>query len=153
MDKYGVTEKGFSIKRLDEILEELHTDLSEGFGFNTRMDPQSFLNVLIVTFGGLISELWEVAQDSYYAKYPSTAEGVSLDNAVQYGGMWFHMVTAQDVSGQSVGVVCHRSLFGVIDRFYIVACHLQFLHQFQPVSFRVPGKEYAGPAVGGYAWL
>lgn len=87
MDKYGVTEKGFSIKRLDEILEELHTDLSEGFGFNTRMDPQSFLNVLIVTFGGLISELWEVAQDSYYAKYPSTAEGVSLDNAVQYGGI------------------------------------------------------------------
>lgn len=87
MDKYGVTEKGFSIKRLDEILEELHTDLSDGFGFNTRLDPQSFLNVLIVTFGGLISELWEVAQDSYYAKYPSTAEGVSLDNAVQYGGI------------------------------------------------------------------
>lgn len=87
MDEYGVTEKGFSIKRLDEILEELHTDLSEGFGFNTRMDPQSFLNVLIMTFGGLISELWEVAQDSYYAKYPSTAEGVSLDNAVQYGGI------------------------------------------------------------------
>ncbi len=87
MDKYGVTEKGFSIKRLDEILEELHTDLSEGFGFNTRMDSQSFLNVLIMTFGGLISELWEVAQDSYYAKYPSTAEGVSLDNAVQYGGI------------------------------------------------------------------
>lgn len=87
MGKYGVTEKGFSIKRLDEILEELHTDLSEGFGFNTRMDPQSFLNVLITTFGGKISELWEVAQDSYYAKYPSTAEGVSLDNAVQYGGI------------------------------------------------------------------
>lgn len=87
MAEYGVTEKGFVIKRLDEILEEIHTDLTNGFGFNTRRDPQSFLNVLIVTFGGKISELWEVAQSSYYAKYPSTAEGASLDNAVQYGGI------------------------------------------------------------------
>lgn len=87
MADYGVTEKGFVIKRLDEILEEIHTDLTDGFGFNTRMDSQSFLNVLIVTFGGKIAELWEVAQNSYYAKYPSTAEGASLDNAVQYGGI------------------------------------------------------------------
>ena len=87
MADYGVTDKGFVIKRLDEILEEIQTDLTDGFGFNTRMDPQSFLNVLIVTFGGKISELWEVAQSSYYAKYPSTAEGASLDNAVQYGGI------------------------------------------------------------------
>lgn len=87
MADYGVTDKGFVIKRLDEILEEIHTDLTDGFGFNTRMDPQSFLNVLIATFGGKISELWEVAQSSYYAKYPSTAEGASLDNAVQYGGI------------------------------------------------------------------
>lgn len=87
MAEYGVTDKGFVIKRLDEILEELHTELSEGFGFNTRLDPQSFLNVLITTYGGQLSELWEVAQNSYYAKYPSTAEGVSLDNSVQYGGI------------------------------------------------------------------
>lgn len=87
MADYGVTEKGFVIKRLDEILEELHSELSEKFAFNTRLDPQSFLNVLITTYGGKLAELWEVAQDSYYAKYPSTAEGVSLDNAVQYGGI------------------------------------------------------------------
>jgi uncharacterized phage protein gp47/JayE len=85
--EYGITDKGFEIKRLDEILEELHSELSGKFGFNTRLDPQSFLNVLITTYGGQISELWEVAQASYYAKYPSTAEGVSLDNAVQYGGI------------------------------------------------------------------
>lgn len=87
MAEYGITDKGFEIKRLDEILEELHSELSGKFGFNTRLDPQSFLNVLITTYGGQISELWEVAQASYYAKYPSTAEGVSLDNAVQYGGI------------------------------------------------------------------
>ena len=87
MAEHGVNSKGFVIKRLDEILEEIHTDLTDGFGFNTRLNPKSFLNVLVVTFGGKISELWEVAQDSYYAKYPSTAEGANLDNAVQYGGI------------------------------------------------------------------
>ena len=57
MAEYGITDKGFEIKRLDEILEELHSELSEKFGFNTRLNPQSFLNVLITTYGGQISEL------------------------------------------------------------------------------------------------
>jgi uncharacterized phage protein gp47/JayE len=87
MADYGVTDNGFVIKRLDEILEELHTDLSAEFGFNTRQDPQSFINVLITTIGGQLSEVWETLENSYYAKYPSTAEGVNLDNAVQYGGI------------------------------------------------------------------
>jgi len=87
MADYGVTEKGFVVKRLDVILDEIHSNLTEKFKFNTRQDPQSFLNVLVTTFGGQISELWETAQNSYYAKYPSTAEGASLDNAVQYGGI------------------------------------------------------------------
>jgi uncharacterized phage protein gp47/JayE len=87
MADYGVTDNGFVIKRLDEILEELHTDLSAEFGFNTRQDSQSFINVLITTIGGQLSEVWETLENSYYAKYPSTAEGVNLDNAVQYGGI------------------------------------------------------------------
>lgn len=86
-EEYGVTQEGFVVKRMDTILEELHTDLSEDFGFDTRLNPQSFLNVLITTFGSQIADIWEVAQNSYYAKYPATAEGINLDNAVQYGGI------------------------------------------------------------------
>ncbi len=87
MPDYGVTDKGFVLKRLDTILEEIHTDLTEGFGFDTRLESPSFLNVLVTTFGGQIADLWETAQDSYYAKYPATATGLNLDNAVQYGGI------------------------------------------------------------------
>ena len=36
MAEYGVTDKGFNIKRLDTIMEEIHTDLTEAFGFDTR---------------------------------------------------------------------------------------------------------------------
>ena len=87
MLKYGVTEKGFVLKRLDTILNEIHGDLTEGFGVNTRLSEPSFLGVLVTTFAGQIADLWETAQDSYYAKYPATATGVNLDNSVQYGGI------------------------------------------------------------------
>lgn len=87
MPSYGVTNKGFVLKRMDTILNEIHSDLTEGFGVDTRLAGTSFLNTLITTFAGQIADLWETAQDSYYAKYPATAVGVNLDNAVQYGGI------------------------------------------------------------------
>lgn len=87
MPDYGVTDQGFVLKRMDTILEEIHSDLTEGFGLDTRLSGTSFLNTLVTTFAGQIADLWETAQDSYYAKYPATAMGVNLDNAVQYGGI------------------------------------------------------------------
>lgn len=84
---YGITDKGFVLKRMDVILEEIHTDLTEGFGTDTRLSDTSFLDTLVTTFANQISELWETAQDSYYSKYPATANGINLDNAVQYGGI------------------------------------------------------------------
>lgn len=87
MPEYGVTDKGFVLKRMDSILEEIHADLTEGFGFDTSLQEASFLNVLITTFAGQIADLWETAQDSYYAKYPATATDLNLDHAVQYGGI------------------------------------------------------------------
>lgn len=84
---YGVTDKGFILKRLDTIIEEVHAELTEGFGFDTRLQDSSFLGVLVTSFCGQIADLWETAQDSYYAKYPATATGLSLDHAVQFGGI------------------------------------------------------------------
>lgn len=66
MAEYGVTDKGFNIKRLDTIMEEIHTDLSADFGFDTRLTKPSFLDTLITTFSNQISELWETAQNNYW---------------------------------------------------------------------------------------
>lgn len=85
-EKYGVTREGFSRKRLDEISEEIHADLSLGFGFNTRNNPKSFLGVLVTNFSDKIAELWEVAEQVYDSMVPSTAEGISLDRVAQLGG-------------------------------------------------------------------
>ncbi len=35
MSDYGVTNQGFVLKRMDTILEEIHSDLTEGFGVDT----------------------------------------------------------------------------------------------------------------------
>lgn len=87
MPEYGVTPTGFVPKRLDVIIDEIHNDLSEQWGVNTRQNPQSFLNVLITNFADSVAELWDAGQDIYNAMYPFSAEGLSLDNAVQFGGI------------------------------------------------------------------
>lgn len=87
MAEYGLTSTGPNIKRLDVIIDEIHDDLSEKWGVNTRQNPQSFLNVLITDFSDKIAELWEFGEDIYYSQYPMSADGVSLDNAVQFGGI------------------------------------------------------------------
>ncbi len=86
MAEYGVTKTGLNIKRLDVIKQEMHEDLTEGWGVNTQLNPESFLNVLITNIADKIAELWEFGAGIYYAMYPSTAEGQNLDFAAQYGG-------------------------------------------------------------------
>ena len=86
MYEYGLTPNGPNIKRLDRILEDLHDALSEKWGVNTRQNPQSFINHLLTNFADNIAELWEFGEDIYFSQYPMYAEGISLDNAAQYGG-------------------------------------------------------------------
>lgn len=87
MSEYGVTPKGFVKKRLDVVLKEVQDDLTEKFGFDVALNPQSFLNVLVTNFSDRIAQLWEVAEQVYFSQYPSSAEGVNLDYAGQFAGI------------------------------------------------------------------
>lgn len=84
--EYGLTYTGPNIKRLDVILDEMHDDLTREWGVNTRQNPQSFLNHLLTNIADRLAELWEFGEAIYYSMYPSSAEGLNLDNAVQFGG-------------------------------------------------------------------
>lgn len=86
MDKYGLTENGPNIKRLDTIIDEMHEELTEKWGVNTKQNPQSVINHLVTNIADKIAELWELGEALYYSTYPSSAEGISLDNAAQFGG-------------------------------------------------------------------
>lgn len=87
MPEYGITKQGFNIKRMDAIITEIHADLKEGWGVDTTINDQSFLNAFVKSTASQIAGLWEMGQDVYYSQYPSTAEGVNLDNAMQFGGV------------------------------------------------------------------
>ncbi|MCC8067324.1 MAG: hypothetical protein LIO94_09525 [Clostridiales bacterium] len=87
MANYGLTDSGPNPKRLDVILEEMHSKLSDLMGVNTRLHQQSLLNHLLTNIADEIAELWEYGTDVYYSQYPSSAEGSSLDNALQFGGI------------------------------------------------------------------
>lgn len=86
MSEYGLTDSGPNIKRLDVILDELHTGLSTKWGVNTRQTADSFINHLLTNFADKIAELWEFGEEVYYSLFPSTAEGLYLDNVAQYCG-------------------------------------------------------------------
>lgn len=87
MAKYGLTKKGPNIKRLDTIMDEFHDVLSAGWNINTRHNPNSYLNVQMTAIADKFAEMWELGKAIYDAKYPWSAEGANLDNAVQYGGI------------------------------------------------------------------
>lgn len=95
MEQYGLTPQGPNPKRLDVILEEMHAQMSRRTGVNTRQNPQSLLNHLLTNIADRIAELWEFGCDVYYSQYPSSAEGMSLDSAAQYGG------TTREMSAKS----------------------------------------------------
>ena len=87
MPEYGLTSSGPNIKRLDVIEDQIHEELSEKWGVNTRKNPESFLCHLIRNIADQIADLWVYGSDVYYSQYPNSAEGKNLDNAVQYGGI------------------------------------------------------------------
>lgn len=86
-NEYGVKESGFVRKRLDKIKESIYEKLKEGWGFDTTINPQSALNVIVTGLADEIATVWEVAEDTYYSMYPTSAEGGNLDNAMQFGGI------------------------------------------------------------------
>lgn len=89
---YGVTPDGFVRPRLPEIRQEIVEDLRarmRAAGFEGRVEtrPDSITGLLIDTFAEREAALWEQAEGVYYAMYPGSATGVSLDRSVSFTGV------------------------------------------------------------------
>ena len=99
---YGLTDSGFSIKRLPIIKEEIEANLRNRINQNIDLRAES----LFGQFVGLESEMatifWEVLQDIYLSQYPDYATGNSLDYAVSING-----VTRIKATPTSVNAVCY----------------------------------------------
>lgn len=89
----GVTDQGFVIKRLADILAadralavQLFQDLVQP---NDQVDTSdsSALGRLISLTAPSEADLWEAAQEVYAAFDPNSATGIALDNLVAYAGL------------------------------------------------------------------
>ena len=89
----GVTDQGFVIKRLADILADdralaiqLFQDLVQP-GDQVDTSDSSALGRLISLAAPSEADLWEAAQEVYSAFDPNSATGVALDNLVAYAGL------------------------------------------------------------------
>lgn len=89
----GVTDAGFVIKRLAEILADdralavqLFQDLVQP-GDIVDTSDSSALGRLISLAAPSEADLWEAAQEVYAAFDPNSATGIALDNLVAYAGL------------------------------------------------------------------
>ena len=89
----GVTDSGFVIKRLAEILSDdraLAVQLFQDLvlpGDIVDTSDSSALGRLIALASPSEADLWEAAQEVYAAFDPNSATGIALDNLVAYAGI------------------------------------------------------------------
>lgn len=85
--EYGLTADGFKRKRLPEIIASLGDRISDKLGVEIQRNANSMFGQLIGVYAYEINSLWQLAENVYNAMYPSTAQGVQLDNAAGLAGI------------------------------------------------------------------
>ena len=102
----GMTEQGFELKRLEQVLADLRSGAVPIFqdlvppGDAIDVSASSTLGRLIALQSVPIADLWEAASQVYLAFDPNSAKGIALDNLVMYGGL-----TRERGAGTSATVV------------------------------------------------
>ena len=89
----GISDQGFAIKRMTEILSDLRAEAVNLF--QDRVEPgdtvdtsdSSALGRLIALVTPSITENWELGQLIYASFDPNSATGIALDNLVALGGI------------------------------------------------------------------
>lgn len=82
----GLSSSGFEIKRFDEIKTELENDFKSVFGPNINISESEPLGQIIGILAEREALVWELSEGVYNSQYPSTAEGVPLENVAAITG-------------------------------------------------------------------
>ncbi len=83
---FGLTDDGFVIKRLPDIVAELEQAFRDEFG-EIDVSASSVFGQVIGVTAKPIADLWELMGIIYLSQSPTSAEGVQLDNVAQYTGI------------------------------------------------------------------
>lgn len=86
MADYGITKDGFILKTLPEIKSDIEQSLIDAFG-EIDLSSDGPFGQIIGVFSKASAEVWESLENVYYSEYPSSAEGVALDNVLSLNGL------------------------------------------------------------------
>ena len=75
-----LTEKGFELKRLEEIKEGIESDLRSALGNGINLGSTELLGQQVGILAERFARVHELAQDVYFAFSPNSANGKSLDD-------------------------------------------------------------------------
>ena len=81
---YGVTPEGFRKKTYPEIMADLEKNLRLNISDDLYFEPETEIWQICKVFADAMADSWEVEEQNYYSKWPSTASGTALDNALEY---------------------------------------------------------------------
>ena len=107
--EHGVTINGFVRKRLPEIKADIEANLAAAWGGSVSTKPNSVVGNLVGVYAAAIDDIWQVAEDTYNAMYPHTADGVNLRNAGGFAG-----VTALNAEHTKIYAICYGTAGTII---------------------------------------
>lgn len=97
---FGLSETGFSKKRLEDIKTEVQSELRSVYGDQVNLLETSVLGQFVGIFSERESKIWELAEDVYNSQYPDSSEGIPLDNVASITGVTRLGATTSTVPGQ-----------------------------------------------------
>lgn len=97
----GISEDGFTRKRLDEILEDKNAAVRGALGDDLNLSPESPDGQINGVYSESDSNLWSLAEACYNAFSPSKASGAALSDLVELNG-----IERQDATSTSVELLC-----------------------------------------------
>ncbi|MGW2081422.1 baseplate J/gp47 family protein [Streptomyces sp. NPDC001939] len=76
---YGVTDEGFVLKGIDQLLAESRARARIAFGDNVDLGPAGPLGKILEVVAAEDCELWKQMEGLFYAQFPATATGTALN--------------------------------------------------------------------------
>lgn len=110
---FGVTDEGFVLKGIDQILAESKARTAIALGQDVDLSPTSPLGKLLEVVAAEDSELWKRMEALYYSQFIATATGSALDLLGHDAGLARH-------AGRRAGEVTFTLANGVPGRLYVV---------------------------------
>lgn len=100
---FGLSPFGFKAKRLNDIKTDLDNQMTAQFG-DVNLTPQSVMGQLVGVISKVLADIWENLEQVYFSQYPNSADGVALDNVVQFNGIVRLPAAATRVTGLANGI-------------------------------------------------